>query len=103
MTIERQGQKFGDSLLEAILATGAHSQLTDPGEAFQSGCYFGAVQGYKRGVNVMLKQAIDYLPVIFNQIAETNFDMNINWKERFKELLLTELFKIDEIQEIDQP
>ena len=90
--IEAQGQEFADSLLEVVSASDIQSELNDPKEAFMSGCYFGAVQGYKRGVNFMLAEATDYLPVIFNQIADSGFDMSVDWVAEYKKLLLKNIF-----------
>lgn len=95
MNLEESGKDFADALLETLQGTGLTTQLIDPGEAFESGCYFGAVQGYKRGVNQMIVDIPKLLPDIFNQIVESNYDMKINWPEKFKELILNKVFDID--------
>lgn len=97
MNLEEQGKEFAENLCNTLANTGLTTQLNDPGDAFESGCYFGTVQGYKRGVNQMLQFAIESLPDIFNKIAETNFDMTINWKEEYKKLLLSTYFDIKDI------
>lgn len=90
--IEEQGKEFADELLATVELSGVQSELDNPKDAFLSGTYFGAVQGYKRGVNLMLIQAINYFPDIYNMIVESRFDMTIDWQEEFKKLLLKETF-----------
>lgn len=90
--IEEQGKEFADGLLETVKLSGIQTELDDPEDSFLSGAYFGAVQGYKRGVNLMLIQAINYFPDIYNKIVESNFDMTIDWQEEFKKMLLKETF-----------
>ena len=90
--IEQQGKEFADSLLDVVETSGVQSELTDPKEAFMSGCYFGATQGYKRGVNFMLVEAINHLPDIYNMIVESGHDMSINWVEEYKKLLIKNIF-----------
>lgn len=90
--IEEQGREFADGLLDTVKLSGAQTELCNPEDAFLSGTYFGAVQGYKRGVNLMLIQAINYFPDIYNKIVESNFDMTIDWQEEFKKMLLKETF-----------
>ena len=90
--IEEQGREFADGLLDTVKLSGAQTELRNPEDAFLSGTYFGAVQGYKRGVNLMLIQAINYFPDIYNKIVESNFDMTIDWQEEFKKMLLKETF-----------
>jgi len=96
MSIEEQGKGFANQLTAAVEASGVYSQLNNPKDSFMSGCYFGAVQGYKRGVNQMLVDATNHLPDIFNKIAESNFNMSIDWTAEFRKLLLKECFEITE-------
>lgn len=95
MNLEETGKQFADQLCTTLQNTGIHTQLTDPQESFDSGCYFGAVQGFKRGVNMMLAESIKYLPTIYNKIVESGYDMKINWEEEYKKLLLKEVFDIE--------
>lgn len=95
MNLEETGKEFADKLCETLHNTGITTQLDDPQEAFDSGCYFGAVQGFKRGVNMMLVESINLLPTIYNKIVESGYDMNINWEEEYKKLILKEVFDIE--------
>jgi len=94
MNLEEKGKEFADAIIEAVTLSGAQTQLEDPTDAFESGCYFGVVQGYKRGVNETVNMIIESLPDIFNQIAESGFDMSIDWKERYKKLIYEKYFDI---------
>lgn len=95
MILEEQGKEFASSLCDTVEFTGVSTQLDNPHDAFMSGCYFGAVQGYKRGVNVMVEKATELLPDIFNQIANSGFNMEVNWSEEFKKLILKRCFDIE--------
>ncbi len=95
-SLHEEGKRFADSLTDVVKNSGVSTQLDNTEDAFLSGCYFGAVQGYMRGVNRMLGDAVKYLPDIFNEISESGFDMKINWVERYKKLLLKNCFEIDE-------
>ena len=95
MDIEKEGKVFADDMIKLIKASGINTGLDDPTEAFHSGVYFGIVQGFKKGVNRMLSEAVDRLPDIYNQIVESNHDMSINWKERYIQLLLKECFDLE--------
>lgn len=93
--IEESGKNFADSLLTTIQGMGLSTQLTNPTEAFSSGVYFGAVQGYKRGMNQSLELMSKYLPDIYNEIVQSNFDMSINWPKKFKHIILKKEFGIE--------
>lgn len=94
MNIEEQGKEFATSLCDLVTASGVHTQLDTIEDAFLSGCYFGAVQGYKKGVNTAVPSTIEFLPVIFNKIAASDFNMNINWKKEYMDLVLTECYDV---------
>jgi len=96
MTLEEEGKQFGDHLLTSLAATGINSNLTSPEEAFQSGVYWGAVQGYKRGVNQMLQDIPELLPLIYNEIIESGCDMTKNWVRRFQDLVIEKKYPKDE-------
>lgn len=93
--IEEAGKIFADSLLETIQDVGLSTQLKDPTDAFSSGVYFGAVQGYKRGMNHALELLTKYLPDVYNEIVQSNFDMSVNWPEKFQLIVLKKEFGIE--------
>lgn len=96
MNLEESGKQFADQLCTTLHNTNIHTQLDDPQEAFDSGCYFGAVQGFKRGVNVMLQEAVHCLPDIYNKIVESKFDMSVDWGKEYETLILKEVFGIEQ-------
>lgn len=95
INLEEKGKEFADQLCTTLHNTNIHTQLEDPQEAFDSGCYFGAVQGFKRGVNIMAQEASRCLPSIYNKIVESKFNMSIDWEKEFEKLMLKEVFDID--------
>ncbi len=92
MSLEDEGKSFAQNLIDVIDTAGLESQLEDIHDAFTSGTYFGAVQGYKRGFNQMLQYAIESLPDIYNMIAESGHDMSRNWPEEYKKLIINKYF-----------
>ena len=94
MNIEEKGHEYAQTMVESVMSTGLHTQLNDPKDAFMSGCYFGVVQGYKIGINDGLNIITKRLPEIYNEIVESDFDMKINWVDRFKKLILEKEFDI---------
>lgn len=95
INIEERGKAFADSIIEAVEISGAQTQLKTPTEAFESGVYFGIVQGYKRGVNEAVNEIVESLPDIFNMISESNFDMTKDWKEIYRKMILRDHFGIE--------
>lgn len=93
-SIYEDGKKFANTLVEAVQAADITSQLENDDDAFLSGVYFGATQGYTKGINVMLQEAVNRLPDIFNQIVQSDFDMSIDWVKRYRDLILNESLKI---------
>lgn len=96
MNLEEQGKKYAETLLDAIEGTGVSTELNNPHDAFESGCYFGAVRGYSKGVNAMVYEIPNLLPDIFNEISESGFDMSKDWVVEFRKLILSKLFEIDD-------
>lgn len=95
MNLEESGKEFASTLIDTLQAAGLTTQLEDPAAAFESGAYFAAVQGYKRGVNEMVHDIPELLPDIFNKISESGFNMKKDWVNEFRKLILKELFEID--------
>lgn len=98
MNVEEKGQEYAETMVESVTATGIYTQLSDPKDAFMSGCYFGVVQGYKIGINDGLNLFTRHLPAIYNEIVESNFDMKIDWVKRFKKLILEKEFDIKDYE-----
>lgn len=92
--IEEKGKDFADTLLKVLLDNNIYSQQQDPNDAFNSGVYFGAVQGYKRGTNEMLHTSLQLFPKILSRIIESKFDLRINWPEEWAKMILEDEYGI---------
>lgn len=87
------GNNYADELCDKLNKAGIYSQLNDPQDAFLAGVYFGAIRGYERGINIMLAEAVQQLPNIFNDIAKSGYDMTQNWPQLYLETMIKNSFK----------
>ena len=94
MNLEEKGKEYAETLLDALEAAGISTELSDPQDAFESGTYYGYTKGFAKGVNQMFQDIPELLPDIFNQIADSGFDMKKDWVQEYRKLILQKLFDI---------